>query len=119
MRRFIALVTLIALMVMAGLQAEASIKAYASIIPNMSINGTTATCSLVVLAGNASDTIEATVVIKRGSVVVQQWTNLSASGYMNFNESLMVSRGNTYTMQVALTINGVLYSVDEITRKCN
>ena len=117
MRRFIAVMSVLAIMFAMSPNVKAASMAY-SAFPGLSFNGTTYTCSLTVYGGHSTDSIEATVTLKRGSTVVSQWTNLTANGYMNFSDTANVEHGKTYTMQVSLKINGVSYSVADITKTC-
>ncbi|MBR3469627.1 MAG: hypothetical protein IKH28_08040 [Lachnospiraceae bacterium] len=118
MRKLISIFLAIAVMLWFGSTANAANSAYATIIPNLSFSGTTATCDLTVYAGYTTDSIEASVVLKNGTIPIKQWTNLTANGYMDFSDTAYVSHGSTYTMQVTLKINGVSYSVADITKIC-
>lgn len=120
MRRVIAVILSAIILVMAnGATIHASERACnTSYTPSLSFSGTTATCKLKVIASNMSHPIEATVTLKHGSTVVKQWTNLTATGIMNFSDTAGVVSGNTYTMQVTLKINGVSHNVADIVKTC-
>ncbi len=120
MRRFIAvIISAVMLVMMNGSTVLASERACnTTYTPSLSFSGTTATCKLKVIASNASQPIEATVVLKHGTTEVKRWDNLTAMGVMNFSDTAGVVSGYTYTMQVTLKINGVSYPVGDITKTC-
>lgn len=119
MRRIIAVVMVVSIFFMMTVSAKAAEQERSIAVPNLKFNGATATCSLEVSANNTSDPIIASVTLKHGNTVVKQWLNMTASGYMNFSDTAHVVQGNTYTMQVLLYINGVLYPISDITKTCN
>ena len=102
-----------------SISAKAASKSSVYVIPGLNFSGNTATCSLRVYASHATDTIVATVTLKHGNSTVKQWTDLTDDGILNFSDTASVSHGETYTMQVALTINGSPYPVADITKTCN
>ena len=116
MRKIIAVMSVVVMVMLV------SIKSYAAentvYTPSLSFNGTTATCKLMVVASNMSHSIEATVTLKHGSSVIAHWDNLTAMGVMNFSDNATVVHGYTYTLQITLKINGVSYSVPDITKTC-
>ncbi len=119
MRKFIALMSVLAIVIAMSFPVRAANESGAVVIPGLSFSGTTATCSLEVYAPHATDTISASVVLKRGNSTVKQWTNLTDVGYMDFSDTASVSHGQTYTMQVTLSINGITYTVADLTKTCN
>lgn len=119
MRKIMALLSVLFVVIMIGASAKAANESYARIITGLSFSGTTATCSLKVYAEHTTDTIVATVTLKHGSTTVKQWTNLTDYGILDFSDTASVSYGETYTMQIMLTINGSPYPVADITRTCN
>ena len=118
MRKFIAVLTACAIMLMLSSSAKAANTAYSTVWTDLSFSGGMATCSLTVYAGSMSDSIEATVVLKNGTIPIKQWPNMTANGYMIFSDTAYVTSGCTYTMQVTLKINGVPYTVADITKVC-
>ncbi|MBO7339565.1 MAG: hypothetical protein J6U66_05805 [Lachnospiraceae bacterium] len=118
MKKVLALVIVLSVFAAVSFPVKAAEDRSASVFPGLSFSGTTATCSLRVYASHTTDTILAAVTLKHGSSTVKQWTNLTAYGTMNFSDTAPVSHGETYTMQVTLEINGVSYSVADITKTC-
>ena len=118
MRKFIVLLSALAIVIAMGASVKASSESYARIIPGLSFSGTTATCSLKVFAEHTTDSIVATVTLKHGSSTVKQWSNLTDDGILDFSDTASVLHGETYTMQVTLTINGSPYPVADVTKTC-
>jgi|GEM_PF-1726504 len=119
MRRVLAILVTVVIVMLVSMTSSASEQEMnTSYTPSLSFSGTTATCKLLVIASNMSYPIEASITLKHGSSVVKQWNSLTASGIMNFSDTAGVVSGYTYTMQVTLKINGVSYSVADITKTC-
>jgi hypothetical protein len=97
---------------------KAANESVAYAFPGLNFSGTTATCSLKVYASHATDSIVATVTLKHGSSNVKQWTNLTDNGILDFSDTATVVHGESYTMQVTLSVNGVPYTVADITKTC-
>ncbi|MBR6150947.1 MAG: hypothetical protein IKQ25_06665 [Lachnospiraceae bacterium] len=119
MRKVIALLSVIAVVFVMSFPVKAASESYMLIKPGLSFNGTNATCSLKVYGENNTDSIVASVTLKQGNSVIKQWSDLSASGYMNFSDTAYVSHGLTYTMQITVEINGISYSIADIVKTCN
>lgn len=118
MRKFIAILSVLVIVVSADYTVKAAIKSGSLVLPGLSFSGTTATCSLEVYAPHASDTIVASVILRRGKSIVKQWTNLTDIGDMDFSDTATVSHGQTYTMQVTLSVNGIPYTIADIVKTC-
>ncbi|MBQ3905515.1 MAG: hypothetical protein II743_02005 [Lachnospiraceae bacterium] len=118
MRKIIAVVSAFVIVLAMSFPAKAATKSGAIVSPGLSFSGTTATCSLEVYAPYATDSITASITLKRGNTVVKQWTNLTDSGIMDFSDTANVSHWQTYTMHVTLSINGISYTVSDITKTC-
>ena len=118
MRRLIAVMSVLVMVFVTCVPVKAASESVAFVFPGLSFSGTTATCSLEVYAEHATDTIVATVKLKHGNSVVKQWTNLTDAGMLDFSDTAGVSHGETYTLQVTLTINGLPYPVADVTRVC-
>lgn len=82
-------------------------------VPGITVNGTTATCSLQAAANSTSDYLEATIKLYRGSTKIATWY-ADGYGYLSFSESKTVTSGYTYTMKVDLTVNGVDFPVADV-----
>lgn len=119
MRKFIAILSVFAIVIAMCFPVRAAVESGALVLPGLSFSGTTATCSLEVYAPHASDLITASVTLKHGNSIIKQWTNLTDLGDMDFSDTATVSHGQTYTMQVTLSINGISYTVADITKTCN
>ncbi len=118
MRKLYAILSVLALVVVVNCTAKAANQSMANVFPGLNFSGTKATCSLSVYAEHTTDLIEATVTLKQGSTTVKQWTNLSANGIMIFSDTANVSHGQSYTLQVTLSINGASYPVSSVTKTC-
>ena len=118
MRRLITAISVLAVILFMNVPVKAESMAYISALPGLNYSGTTATCSLEVYAGHSTDSIEATVTLKRGSTTIAQWNNLTANGYLIFSDSATVSHGQSYTMHVTLKVNGQSYNISDITKTC-
>ena len=118
MRKIIAVVSMFAIVIALSFPVRAATKSGAIVSPGLSFSGTKATCSLEVYAPYATDSITASITLKRGNTLVKQWTNLTDSGIMDFSDTANVSHGQTYTMHVTLSINGISYTVTDITKTC-
>ena len=118
MRRFIAVLSVFVIIIAMGFPVKAAEQSYGVAIPDLSFSGTSATCSLNVVAGSMSYPIVATVTLKHGNSIVKQWQNLTDTGYMDFSDTASVAHGYTYTLHVTLSINGVTHNVADITKTC-
>ena len=76
------------------------------IVPSISYSGTVATCSVSISGDKTTDAISATMELRQGSNVIDQWSG-SGYGVLNMTETATVSRWKTYTLYVDVTINGV------------
>ncbi len=120
MRKILALLSVLVIVLTVSFPVKAENQSNAIITANLTFNGiSTATCSLDVNAGNASYPIVATVTLKHGSTIVKQWLNLTANGYMSFSDTANVVYGETYTMQITVAVNGVVYNLADITKTFN
>lgn len=117
MRKIATLLIVLVLVLAVSFPVKAENQSNAIITVNLTFNGiSTATCSLDVIAGNSSYPIVATVTLKHGSTIVKQWLNLTANGYMNFSDTANVTYGETYTMQITVAVNGVVYNLPDVTK---
>lgn len=120
MRKILSMLLLTSvLMLTLSMPVKAALNSMQRIQPTLTMNGTTATCRLMVYAANTSYPIEATVTLKCGNTVIEEWTDLTATGYLNFSDTATVTHGNTYTMVTTLKINGVSQNVADISKTCN
>lgn len=68
-----------------------------SIKPSISFDGTTAKCSVSVVADKMSDSVSATLVLWDGSKVIDSWT-AAGTGYLLFSDTAQVVEGRRYTL---------------------
>lgn len=84
--------------------------------PSLTFEGMTAKCGIVVLGGTY-DEIEVTLSLWHGNQMIGVWIE-ETTGYLSMSETVTVTRGNTYTLEVDLTINGEEVDVMPISNKC-
>ena len=89
-----------------------------SVTSDLSISGTTATCSVSVRPEKSTDTVEISVQLVCGSEVVAEWTGISGTGTLRFSKTASVKKGKTYTMKTTCKINGTSYPIANVTKKC-
>lgn len=77
-----------------------------AIKPSISFDGTTAECSISVVADKMSDSIKATLVLWDGTKRVDSWT-ISGTGYLLFSDSTQVIKGRTYKLTADVMICGI------------
>lgn len=77
-----------------------------SIKPSISFDGTTAKCSVSVVADKMSDSVSATLVLWDGSKVIDSWT-AAGTGYLLFSDTAQVVEGRRYTLTVDVVIGGI------------
>lgn len=84
---------------------------------DLSFDGTTVTCEARIRPNNSSDVISMTVKLWKGDVCLKTWT-ASGSGILYIRKTATVTSGQTYTLTVDATINGVAQPQKSITRTC-
>ena len=84
-------------------------------IPTLTFSGTTATCQGIVSSSGAR--IEAELTLWHGNTIVDSWSK-SGNNYVLINETCRVSDGETYTLTLTGTINGVEFTETSVTRTC-
>ena len=75
-------------------------------VPSLAINGTVATCSAICRSGDSSDAISVTLSLWRGTTLVARWT-ASGSTLVTISEQCTVLTGQTYTLVLDYSINGI------------
>ncbi len=88
-----------------------------NIIPKLTFSGTTANCSLTILANSMSDEIEATIKLWRGSTCIATWQE-DSTGILSFKDTVSVSNGKTYELTADVTINGTTQPQVSVSAKC-
>lgn len=113
-KRFIILLCVAVILLTATTQAAARAD---YCVPSLTFDGTTATCELKVIRESMSDQIEVILSLWHGNQMIGVWIEETA-GYLSMSETVTVTRGNTYTLEVDLTINGEEVDVMPISKKC-
>lgn len=75
-------------------------------VPDVVFDGTEATCTVRITGDNVTDSISATMTLKLGTRVIDQWEG-SGSGILELEGVAEVSHRKTYTLAVDAVINGV------------
>ena len=70
-----------------------------SVAPTLSYNGTTALCEVVAVGNTADEIVYAAIKLMHGNEVVESWYP-SATGILDFSETVEVTYGETYTLTV-------------------
>lgn len=81
----------------------------------LAFSGTTATCSVTI--SEPGKTISATLQLWQGNTLVSSWS-ASNSSVLYISRTHSVSRGKTYTVKAAYTINGTTHTVTPVTKTC-
>lgn len=85
--------------------AYAASSRVAPVVPGISFNGTTATCTVFVYAEQMTDDIDAVIKLWQGSQCIKTWEE-SSVGDLAFSSTATVSRGKTYQLTVDVTLAG-------------
>lgn len=85
--------------------AYAASSRVAPVVPSISFNGTTATCTVFVYAEQMTDDIDAVIKLWQGSQCIKTWEK-SSVGDLAFSGTATVSRGKTYQLTVDVTLAG-------------
>lgn len=98
-----ALLFLIVLMI--PISAQAATPRVPKVLPGITFNGTTATCTTTVFGDNVDDSISLTAKLWKGSECIATWID-SGSGYLNFSRTMTVENGYMYKLTADVSING-------------
>lgn len=117
MRKKVLALTLVLVFAL-GITAQAASARAATVTPALTFNGTTATCTVLVTGGAASDSISVTAKLYQGSTCVKTWT---ASGTRNvkLSKTATVEKGKTYKLTADATIGGVKQATRSVTGTCS
>lgn len=77
-----------------------------TVYPRISLNGTTATCTVTAVGNNTSEYFDATIKLYRENTLLYTWY-ASGYGYIDFTRTRGVPSGYTYKLVVDLTVDGV------------
>lgn len=100
-----ALLLAIILVISMPLNVSATSRAL-GINPTLAFDGITAGCDVVVVGDHASEYIQVTMMLKQGSRTLRTWYG-DGYGYVYMCEYTRVLPGYTYTLVVAVSVNGV------------
>ena len=103
--RKVALLIAIILVVSMPLSVSATPRAL-TVDPVLAFNGTTAACEVMAVGNDMSEHIEVTMKLMYGSTCVASWSD-SGYGYVYMLEYAGVTKGRTYELVVAVTVNDV------------
>ena len=114
MKKRVAILALILLLILA-IPVSAVTPRAAVIQPGLSFNGTKANCSLVVVGDLGTESISATITLKKGTKTIATWSSEDVGELVFSNSSTTVSYGETYTLTASVTINDKEYAPASIT----
>lgn len=112
------LVLLFVMVMLFSLSAHAVSPRTIDIFPNITFVGTEATCTASITGDRLTDSISATMALKQGTRVIDEWSD-SSSGILSMAGTADVSRRTTYTLTVDAIINGVAQPTVTISRTNN
>lgn len=92
------------LMVFSSTAHAASTRA-ASVVPRISFDGTTVSCTVFIAADRPTDDIDAVIKLWQGSRCIETWEE-SSVGDLAFSGKVTVSKGKTYQLTVDVTLEG-------------
>ena len=73
--------------------------------PDIEFDGTKATCSVRIIGDRTTDKIEATLELRQGSRLIDDWS-ASGNGFLEISKTATVARNTTYTLTVEYSVNG-------------
>lgn len=88
-----------------------------AVMPSLSFNGTTATCTASVYGDYTTDEIEVDVELWQGKTLVNSWSD-EGTEYVDSVRKATVAKGKEYTLKVYATINGRDLPMAYITKTC-
>lgn len=114
-RRVLCVLLIVALLIPVAAQAATprSPRAY----PEITFNGTIATCTARIYADNLTDRITATMVLYDGTREVDRWT-ASGRGDLSFSYTAEVESGTAYRLIIRYSVNGVQQTTVETQKTC-
>lgn len=88
-----------------------------SIIPELTIEGTTATCNVAATANNTSEHLRATIKLWREGTCISTWI-AEGDGYIFFSKMYpVIPGGYTFKLTVDLTVDGVPFPQAYVTAR--
>lgn len=104
MKKRIFPILFIFLMVFSSTAYAASTRA-AAVVPRISFDGTTASCTVFIAADRATDDIDAIIKLWQGSQCIKTWER-SSVGDLAFSGEASVTKGKTYELTVDASLSG-------------
>ena len=104
--RKIALLLALVILVSTPLSAQAVTPRTLSIRPGISYEGNIATCTARIVGNSTSEYLKATIKFWHGNTCIKTWQE-TGYGYIFFSGTAAATKGNSYTLTVDLTVNGV------------
>lgn len=114
-RRVLCVLLVVALLI--PVAAQAVTPRVPSAYPDLTFNGTTATCTARITAENPTDRITATMILYRGTHEVDRWV-ASGTGELSLSYPATVESGVTYRLLVRYSVNGVQQTAAETQKTC-
>lgn len=114
--RKVALFLAIILVISAPLTVSAAPRML-TINPTLAFDGTTAACDVMVVGNTMSEYIEVTMKLMRGTYTEATWY-ADGYGYVYMLEYDTVTKGRTYELVVAVTVNGVAKTPVSVSGTC-
>ena len=105
MRKVALLLVMVLLVSVLAVPTMAAEPRIVTIAPSLSFDGTTARCGVSMVGNMATDELEATIRLYRGSTLIATWY-AEGNGYIFFSKEKVVTKGYNYKLTVDLTING-------------
>ena len=115
--RKIALLLALIIVISMPISAQAATPRARIISPAISYSGNTATCTARIIWTSTSNYLEATIKLWNGNSCIKTW-DATGYGYILFSETATVVTGNTYTLTVDLSVDGVAQTTSSISKKC-
>lgn len=112
----VAILVAIIIVISAPLTVSAAVNAL-TIHPHLSFNGTTATCEVTVVGNDLSEYIVVEIRLMRGTACVDSWST-DGYGYVHWKDYVSVVKGQTYELEVAVTVDGISYTPVSQTGTC-
>lgn len=106
---------MIAMAMLLAIPAYAASARTIDVIPDINFNGTKATCTVQITGDRATDRIVATVELRQGSTLIDDWS-VSGYGILKIEETSNVVKNKTYKLTVDYTINGIAQTPVSISR---
>ncbi|MGM9889866.1 MAG: hypothetical protein ACI317_03450 [Floccifex porci] len=116
MKKRLLVFTIVAVLLFA-IPTEAATTRALKVSPSLSFSGTTATCSVLVMADRPSDQIELTMKLWDGSKCIKTWST-TGNGNLLLEKNAAVVMGKTYKLTADISINGTGKPTVSITGTC-